>query len=364
MENEKFVQINQQLDLLQDNFMSFEKKYEEKMKKMITASARPNFANFSEDKNVDEINFVNYVKSGQKSLTSSDGNSGSYLIPESVVRSIQEKISRNNCMRNLCKITSIRNDNLEILLDKKDGEAGWVSEVQERSETETPELNRLQISVHEMYAKPRVSQKILDDSQINVEFWLSEKIADKFAMMENLSFIQGDGEGKPKGFLSYPRKKFGEGNFGSLEEIATGIDGGLDSVDVLIDTIGSLKTSYLNGCVWLMSRGALTCIKRLKDYVTDKHIWQPSANHDKADTLFGFPVVVSDDMPALVPSKKSTSIAFGNFYHGYQIVDRNDFNILRDPFSAKPFVEFYTTKRVGGDVVDFDAIKLINFSKE
>lgn len=362
VQSDGLQKVDEALQGLESNFLNFQKRYEEKMQKMLLAPYRPNFEKSLDSGN--KADFVSYAKSGKKALTSSDDNSGSYLIPSMIVDRIQSGLRQTPCMRSLAKITTITNDYLEVLLDKENGEAGWVSEVSERLDTESPELNRLQISVHEMYAKPRVSQKLLDDSHVDIEQWLSQKIADKFSVMENLAFIQGDGEGKPKGFLSYPKTSFGTGSWGKIEEIATGVDGGLSDADILLKTVGSLKAQYLTGAVWLISRGALTSIRCLKDGITGRHLWQPILTGEHSATLLGFPVVVSDDMPSMIPGQVSTSIAFGNFYYGYQIVDRSDMHILRDPFSAKPYVEFYTTKRVGGDVVDFDAIKVISCRKE
>jgi HK97 family phage major capsid protein len=179
--------------------------------------------------------------------------------------------------------------------------------------------------------------------------------------MENSAFVMGDGVGKPKGFLTYPTVSVGQGEWGVLESVKTGVDGGFASIDVLFDVIESMKPEHLDGAVWYVARSAVTQLRRLKTQ-DGLPIWQPSLLMKEPDMLLGYPVVLSDDMPPVREGVASPSIVFANFRRGYQVVDRHDMRLLRDPYSAKPFVEFYATKRVGGDVIDFEAIKVVHFA--
>lgn len=200
---------------------------------------------------------------------------------------------------------------------------------------------------------------MLDDASIDLETWLVNKIADRIADVENQAFVSGNGNHKPKGFMDYPTVAVGQGQWGRLEEIKTGHDGVLDDTDILIKTFHTLKPQYLKDAVWLMSRSAIASVRLLKDQ-QGQYLWQPGLMAGTTSTLLGHPVIICDDMPPLVQGTASKSIAFGNWQEGYQIVDRANITLLRDPYSAKPYVEFYVTKRVGGDVINFDAIKLIN----
>jgi HK97 family phage major capsid protein len=222
-------------------------------------------------------------------------------------------------------------------------------------------LAKIRIPVHEIYAKSRATQKLLDDAKIDVESWLASKVATAMLVKENHAFINGDGNGKPRGLLSYPTVAGDDVEWGKLEHVLSGEDGAFIDGDVLIDVSSRLKPGYLDGAVWLMSRTAQMAVRKLKDKVTGSYLWQPALLSGAPNTLLGHPVVVADDMPAF--AKGSLSVAFGNFQHAYQIVDHSGMHVLRDPYSAKPYVEFYTTRRVGGDVVNFEAVKLIKFSE-
>ncbi|MBA4249047.1 MAG: phage major capsid protein [Candidatus Puniceispirillum sp.] len=220
-------------------------------------------------------------------------------------------------------------------------------------------MHHFKIHAHTLYAKPLISQKLLDDSFMDAEEWLIENIASSMMKAENKSFISGDGMNQPKGFLAHQRIDVGLGEHGFIEEIKTGAMGQLPSIDVFYQAIEAMPTHYLKGAVWYVSRSALTQIRRLK--TTDGiPLWQPSLSEGQPQYLCGYPVILSDEMPPLHDGKASSSIALANFKEGYQIVDRQDLTLLRDPYSSKPFVEFYATKRLGGDVIDFNAFKIIS----
>jgi HK97 family phage major capsid protein len=208
-----------------------------------------------------------------------------------------------------------------------------------------------------MYANPAATQKVLDDSFVNLESWLADKVADKFARIENAAFVNGDGVGKPRGFLTY-----GAGTTlpGTIEQIPTGINSGFATDgtggDPLITLIYSLKQAYRSGARFFMPRAVVSLVRKIKDS-DGMYIWQPGIAAGQPSTLLGFPVVEFEDMEA--PGVTSLSAAFGNMGEAYQIVDRQGIRVLRDPYTNKPYVHFYTVKRTGGDVVNFEAIKIL-----
>ncbi len=302
-----------------------------------------------------------FMRNGMQTKALSSGDeSGAFLLTRPVQEHIQQRLMLSGGIRGLARSTNISTDAIELLIDKKAGDAGWVSETGDRDETTTPELFKHKIGVHEIYAKPRISQKLLDDAVIDIESWLVEKVSHKMHQLENTAFVHGDGLGKPKGFLNYPLTAVGSGEWGKIESVKTGVDGGIDNLDALYFALEAMKPELLDGAVWYVARSAVTQLRRLKTS-DGTPIWQPSLLAKEPDLLLGYPVVLSDDMPAVREGRPSTSMVLANFKRGYQVVDRHDMRLLRDPYSSKPFVEFYATKRVGGDVVDFDAFKAIEF---
>lgn len=318
--------------------------------------------------------FMEYIRQGldttlldyeRKSLSTTTDRDGGYLVPPSLQHHLHTTLQTTSLMRGLANVREISGSTLEMLIDKETADVGWVAETEERAETRTPELAKIRIPVHEMYARPRATQKLLDDAMLNVEEWLSQKISQKMAAMENHAFILGNGENKPKGILAYETIDRAQWTWGQLEEIKTGAQGRFGDgggADTLLIFFHALKTSYLPGASWLMSRTAQATLRQLKDPGSHAYLWQPPLSGMANPTLLGYPIVVSDDMPSLTPDTASKSIIFGNFKEGYQIVDRTGMRVLRDPYSAKPYVEFYTTRRVGGDVLNFEALKVLNFS--
>lgn len=324
-----------------------------------SADGSPNSC--STDARSEDVALRSFMKSGLQTKGLSTGDeTGAFLVTRPVQEHIQQRLVLNGGIRSLARSTAISTDAIELLIDKKSGDAGWVSETGDRDETTTPELFKHKIAVHEIYAKPRISQKLLDDAVIDIEAWLVEKVSHRMHQLENAAFVHGDGVGKPKGFLTYPKVAIGKGEWGNIETVKTGADGSIQSIDVLFDVIESMKPELLDGAVWYVSRSAVTHLRRLKTQ-DGLPIWQPSLLAKEPDLLLGYPVVLSDEMPPIREGEVSTSMVFANFKRGYHVVDRHDMRLLRDPYSSKPFVEFYATKRVGGDVIDFDAFKCVTF---
>lgn len=350
-----------------DDVAKIEKKLNNLMEKTLENTRKaPQLLEKSATQDLTHGDFNTFIKKGECDLTtkslSSDKQQG-ITLPQVMMQTLNDTLEKRCPMRQICQVTAIEAERLDVLVDSKAAQAGWATETSPRDETDAATLKTISIHAHHMYAKPRISQQLLEDNIIDLEGWMLAKIASQFAATENFAFINGNGKNKPRGFLAHDTATSGDFNDQQkLQVITSGEDGVIDSTDVLIDTVNAMKTELLEGSVWLMSRSALSQIKRLKDN-DDRFIWQPSLSEQTPHTLLGFPVILSDDMPQANAGDVSKAIAFGNFKVGYQIVDRADMNILRDPFSAKPYIEFYTTKRVGGDVVNFDAIKVISLEQ-
>jgi HK97 family phage major capsid protein len=316
--------------------------------------------------------FKDFLHSGTvnwetKGLTS-DAADGGVVMPASISEQLKSKVDELAPLRQLANSTTISSDSLDVVIERNAPDVGWVTEQGDRTETDPSQLEKRRIAVHESYAKIRLSQRLIDDACIPIEDWLMGRIAAQMAAIEHKAFIQGDGVHQPKGFLRYAGS--GQSEWGRLQTFTTLQNGGfLDdatALEVLFKTLDSVKSEYLHKACWVMSRSAQSKLRQIKDPASGHVLWHTGTGlaGEVANTLLGYPVFVSDDMPTLDPSAPSLSVAFGNFERGYQIVDRQELSILRDPYTAKPYVEFYATRRVGGDVVDFDAIKLIHFSEE
>jgi HK97 family phage major capsid protein len=236
-----------------------------------------------------------------------------------------------------------------------------VAETAVRPQTASPTLAELQFPTMELYAMPAATASLLEDAVVDLDQWISGEVDAAFAEQEGLAFVSGDGVNKPKGFLSYTEVAEASWSWGNIGYIATGVSGALpasDPSDILIDTVYALKAGYRQNAAWVMNRKTQASIRKLKD-ADGNYLWQPPAAPGQRAMLMGFPLVEAEDMPDA--GADTTPVAFGDFSRGYLVVDRTGVRVLRDPYSAKPYVLFYTTKRVGGGVQDFDAIKLLKF---
>ncbi len=297
-----------------------------------------------------------------KALSVGSDPDGGYTVTPDMSGRIAQLVRETSPLRQVANVVTIGTDALEGIHDVNEATSGWVGENEARSETTSPKIGEYRIPVHEQYAEPRATQKLLDDAMFNVEEWLAGKIAERMARMENEAFVAGNGVRKPRGFLTYAAGTPTAGSFNVIERIASGANGGFtdeDPGDALISLVFALKAAYRENAVFMMKRSTLAEVRKLKDG-DGNYLWQPDFQLKQGGTLLGFDVVEAEDMPDI--ANASLSIAFGDFKAGYQIVDRQGIRILRDSFTAKPYVKFYTTKRVGGDVVNFEAIKLMSFS--
>ncbi|HEX2753228.1 MAG TPA: phage major capsid protein [Alphaproteobacteria bacterium] len=297
-----------------------------------------------------------------KALSVGSDPDGGYTVTPDMSGRIATLVRETSPMRQIANVVTIGTDALEGIHDLNEATSGWVGETETRTETAAPKIGEYRIPVHEQYAEPRATQKLLDDSLFNIEEWLSLKIAERLSRMENESFIHGNGVKKPRGFLTYAAGTPSAAGFNVIEQLPSGGAGAFaadDPGDALINLVYALKSAYREKAVFMMKRSTLAEVRKLKD-PNDNYLWQPDFQMQQGGTLLGFNVVEAEDMPAI--GTDSLSIAFGDFNAGYQVVDRQGIRILRDSFTAKPYVKFYTTKRVGGDVVNFEAIKLMKFS--
>ncbi|QPJ64595.1 MAG: phage major capsid protein [Candidatus Nitrohelix vancouverensis] len=302
---------------------------------------------------------LTYIRKGESALApqevkllSSDSDpDGGYWVASAMSDRVVQKIHETSPMRHVAAVEMISGDALEIPEDINEADAGWTSEQASRTETATPEIGVRRIPVHELYAQPKATQTLLDDARIDVESWLAGKIADKISRMENAAFISGDGVGKPRGLLTYPT---GTTNPGQVQQVNSGASAAL-TADGLRALFYALKSPYAERASWLMSRSSVEAVSKLKD-TSGQYLWQPGLQAGEPQTLMGRPIERMEDMPDVAAN--SLSVAFGDWHQAYAIVDRIGIRVLRDPFSAKPFVMFYTTKRTGGDVTNFEALVL------
>lgn len=318
--------------------------------------------------------FKNYLRKGRedgladlqtKAMSVQSDPDGGYLVTPEMSDRIVKRVFDTSPIRQIASVVTISTDKLEGLKDTDEASAGWVSETGSRSNTNTPQIGMWAIPVNELYASPTATQKLLDDAALDVESWLAGKIADKFARVENTAFVTGTGVGQPQGFTSYTMSSSVDSSraWGQLQYVGTGTNGDFASSnpgDVLFDLIAQFKAPYLAGSNWVTRRSVIQKIRKFKEATTNAYMWQPGLQAGQPDSLLGYPITMAEDMPALATG--SLSLAFGNFKEAYQIVDRVGIRTLRDPYTSKPNVIFYSTKRTGGGVVQFEAIKFIKFS--
>lgn len=301
----------------------------------------------------------------RKALIAGSDPDGGYLLPDSTQGQIVSKIYEQSTIRQIANVQSISTNKLEGIIDNGEAGAGWVSELGARADTTTPTLGKYEIEAHEMYAMPKISQRLLDDSSVNIEAWLAGKVADKFGRVSGSAYTVGDGVGKARGLFSYATAATGDDTraWGTFEHVVTGTNGAFNATtksDPILDLIGAFRNFYLQNAKFLMRREVRTAIRKLKGATSDLYLWEPSLTQGQPDRLMGYPVLVDQYVPALATN--SLSLAFGDFKEAFTIVDRVGIRTLRDPYFAKPYVLYYSTIRTGSGAVNFEAIKFLKFS--
>lgn len=300
----------------------------------------------------------------QKAYNITTDADGGYAVPEELDRDILELMRDISPMREVCNVITVGSSDYKKLANKGGTTGGWVDEDDARAATDPSQLAILTPFMGEVYAYPQATQQMLDDVFFNAEQFIEGECAMTFAQMEGAAFTTGDGTKKPKGFLAYATALTADGAraFGTLQHIASGAAAdwaASNPQDKLLDVVYALKKGYRNNARWMTSKAMLADVRKLKD-VDGNYIWRPGLEAGQPDTLLGYGIAENEDMPA--KAANALSIAFGDFKRGYTIVDRIGTRILRDPYTNKPFVGFYVTKRVGGFLADSNAIKLFKFS--
>lgn len=331
------------------------------------ASARPALSGATGQKSP----FVeNYLRKGLeagvelKALAGTSEAAGGYAVPEEIDAAIDRVLTAVSPIRAIANVVKVGSAGYRKLVTKGGTPSGWVSEDAARPETNTPDFVEIAPPFGELYANPAASQAMLDDAAFDVEAWLAQEIATEFARAEGAAFVSGTGVYRPRGFLAAPTSALADGArpFGTLQFVTAGAAGAFTASnpqDRLIDLVQALRPPYRQGAVFVMNSSTASRIRKFK--TTDgAFVWQPGLAAGQPDTLLGYPVVEAEDMPDVAAD--SLSIAFGNFKAGYLIAERTETQILRDPYTHKPFVHFYATKRVGGQVVNSEAIKLMKFA--
>ncbi len=314
--------------------------------------------------------FDAYVRKGEtgpilrleeKALSAGSNPDGGYLVPDDTERTIMQAVKDISPIRQIAGNRQVSATIYKKPFSVSGPGTGWVGETDARPETTSPTLAELAFPTVELYAMPAATSTLLDDSAVDIDAWIAEEVAQAFAAQEGGAFVNGDGVNKPTGLLNYTKVDNASWSWGNIGYRATGTAGAFDAAnpsDDLIDLVYTLKAGYRANAHWLMNRAVQAEIRKFKDSNGD-YLWQPPASPGAPPSLMNFPIAESEDMPNIATD--SYSIAFGDFRRGYLVVDRIGIRILRDPYSSKPYVLFYTTKRVGGGVQDFDAIKLLKF---
>lgn len=345
----KISNLSKAIDNLNIKTLGKIQNMENKLNDLHVISGRPEaYESFNEASDYlnDNIKEGDKYAMEQKSLTSNK-EEGEELIAPHFNKNIIARLSEFSVMRKIANIQTISSNALEIIIQNGKFTGGWVKEQGEREETAAAKFERKIIFAHELFAQPKASQRLLDDSEIDIQKWLTDQVISTFAELEDASFINGEGESSPKGILKYKSSEINQ--IKSQEQNKIGI------ID-LLNLINSLDEQYLSKACFLMHRTTLASLQNLQDN-NGRFIWQPALNQTRLDSLFGLPVLCSSHMPII--EENNLAVAIGDFKSAYTIVDKKHISLMKDPYTEKPFVKFYVTKRVGGDVVNVNAIKLL-----
>ena len=299
----------------------------------------------------------------QKALSVGVDASGGYTVHAEIEKGIDRVMADFGAMRSLSTVMPISTGEYKRFVSQGGAVSGWVGEEDTRPETGAPTLAELVFNAKELYAEPRTTQTLLDDSIEDIGAWLGEEVGIEFAEQEGDKFITGNGVKQPKGLLTYPTVANASWTWGNIGVINSGAAGNFAAApnggDSLVDLVHSLKRGYRANASFLMNDLNLAAVRKLKDS-NGNYLWRPGLEPGQSETLFGKPVEIDDFMPDIAAD--SLSIAFGDFKRAYRIVDRKGIRVLRDNITEKPYVKFYTTKRVGGGINHYEAVKFMKFA--
>ncbi len=365
--------------LIEDHGSAFEEfkgKYDARLKNaeellfdIAKRANRPGSASSSGVEDEHKQSFLSYLRTGRegdldrKAMSSGSDPDGGYLVPKLIDGTMTKALREMGAMRKVARVVQAESGDYAMIHSVGGTGYSWVGELASRPQTDSPTLQEIKPPIGEIYASPGVSQRLLDDNTFDLEGWLIEELAEAFDAGEGDAFMNGNGINKPRGLLTYDISSDTDGTRSEkeLQYVASGASGDFASsnpADKLVKLVHALKPRYRQGAAWLLNTNTLEQVRIMKDG-QGNYIWRAGVEAGQPDTLLGYPVYEDENMPDLAAD--SLSIAFGNFMLGYTIVDRNT-AMLRDPFTAKPNVLFYTTRRVGGAVRDFRAVKLMKFS--
>jgi HK97 family phage major capsid protein len=332
----------------------------------LAASKRPGGGSKGKSVTEHKTAFMDFVRKGnedglreleQKALQVGVDADGGYAVPEELDRSLLELLKDEVVMRQESTVISLGTSEYRKVVSTGGATSAWVSETHARSATDTPTLAQIKPFMGEIYANPQATQTMLDDAFFNVESWINSELAQGFSEAEEIAFTTGDGSDKPKGFLAYASALTDDKTraFGTLQHILSGAATGL-TADAIIKLIYTLRKVHRTGAKFMMNNNTLFAARILKDK-EDNYLWRPGLELGQPSMLVGYGIAENEQMPDIAADAKA--IAFGNFKRGYTIVDRLGTRVLRDPYTNKPFVGFYTTKRTGGMLTDSQAIKIM-----
>ncbi|TDK49836.1 phage major capsid protein [Antarcticimicrobium luteum] len=333
------------------------------------AAARPPLAAAAEPAAPHRKAFNAYLRCGDddalrvlelegKAMSTAVNSDGGYLVDPQTAEAVQSVLQATASIRAVAAVVHVEATSYDVLVDHTELGAGWATETGSVTETATPQIDRITIPLHELSALPKASQRLLDDSAFDIEGWLAGRIAEKFARAEADAFINGDGIDKPTGFMTHTKLDNDAWSWGNLGYVATGAAGSLPDADPIVDLVYALGAQYRANASFVMNSKTAGILRKMKD-ADGRFLWSDGLAAGEPARLMGYPVLVAEDMPDV--ASDAFAVAFGDFRAGYTVAERPDLRVLRDPFSAKPHVLFYATKRVGGDVSDFAAIKLLKF---
>lgn len=282
---------------------------------------------------------------------------GGLLTPVEWDRTIAGRLKLITPMRAESTVISISKAGFTKLFTDRGVGSGWVGETASRPATATPQFTSLGFGLGQIYANAAASQDVLDDAEIDLEGWLTNEIETEFSRQEGIAFVGGDGVNKPHGFLNYVDGGAAAARhpWGAIEAVTSGHATQV-TADRVIDTIYKLPAIYTPGAKFFLNRSSLGAIRKLKDG-QGNFLWQPTFVAGQPSTLAGYPVVDMPDMPNIAAA--ALALAFGDMKETYLVIDRIGFRVLRDPYTNKPFICFYCTKRVGGGVKNPDSMKVM-----
>ena len=294
-----------------------------------------------------------------KAMSTAVAADGGYLVDPQTADTIRSMLLSTASLRAVANVVQVEAVSFDVLVDRSEVGSGWATETAAQAETATPAIERISIKLHELSAMPKASQRLLDDSAFDVEGWLAGKIATRFIRAKSAAFVSGDGVDKPRGILLPAKVANAAWTWGSLGYVPTGAAADFaatNASDCIVNLVYALGADYRANGTFVMNSKTAGAVRKMKD-ADGRFMWGDSLQSGQPPQLMGYPVLVCEDMPDVAAN--TYPIAFGDFAAGYTVAERPDLRILRDPFSAKPHVLFYASKRVGGDITDFAALKLL-----